>query len=135
LVTGGEVSLIRKVSNESDDLIKVFLLCGVKREDIIQEGKALNTRENALFSKKLLDSLDLKEKPLLITSAYHMRRAHACFEKVGLKTDPFPVNFFSFERRFSIDLLLIPSESAIGIWATVIHEMCGFIIYKIMGYC
>ncbi|HEX8545527.1 MAG TPA: YdcF family protein, partial [Cytophagaceae bacterium] len=54
LVTGGEVSLIRKVSNESEDLIKVFLLCGVKKEDIIQEGRALNTRENAVFSKKIL---------------------------------------------------------------------------------
>lgn len=134
LVTGGVASLFNKAECEAEELKKVFLLSGVKEEDIILETKAKNTRENALFTRKIIDSLQISDTPILITSAFHMRRAHSCFSKVGLKVHPFPVNFYSRERKFTPDNLIIPSESALGGWSMLLHELVGYIVYKVKGY-
>jgi uncharacterized SAM-binding protein YcdF (DUF218 family) len=134
LITGGAAKLIAEGKAEADELKKVFLYCGVNENDLFVEDKAKNTRENALFSKLILDSLGVKEKQLLITSAFHMRRAKGCFDKAGIKVDIYPVDYFTSDRKFTPDKLLIPSESALGKWALLIHEVTGYVTYKITGY-
>jgi uncharacterized SAM-binding protein YcdF (DUF218 family) len=120
--------------SEAEYLAKVFLLCGIPEQDLILESKSLNTHEDALFSKELLDQKNLKGKYLLITSAYHMRRASLCFDKAGLKTDVFTVDFNSEPRNFSPVNFLIPLGDALYKWRIIFHEIFGIITYKIMGY-
>ena len=68
-----------------------FLVCqGVPREAIRLETRANNTRENAVYTKELLS--DLPGGKVLLTSDYHMFRAHGAFNKVGLEVlrRPYP---------------------------------------------
>jgi uncharacterized SAM-binding protein YcdF (DUF218 family) len=102
---------------------------------LIIEASSRNTYENAVFTKRILDSLNLKGKYLLVTSAYHMPRAMAVFKKAGY-TDlvPYITNKSSGKRRFTPDHLLLPNPYALYSLQFLIHEWTGFLIYKIKGY-
>jgi uncharacterized SAM-binding protein YcdF (DUF218 family) len=64
-----------------------------------------------------------------------MRRAIACFEKVGLKVSPYSVDRnASPVRRHSLDYLLIPDTGTLGDWNALIHEWIGLVVYKMEGY-
>jgi uncharacterized SAM-binding protein YcdF (DUF218 family) len=134
LITGGSGLLNGDSITEAEDLAKVFLMCGIPKQDLILENKSVNTRENALFTKELIDHENLKGRFLLITSAFHMRRAHLCFSKAKLNVDVFPVDFYTEQRRFTPDFILIPNEQALSKWTILSHEIVGIITYKIMGY-
>lgn len=135
IISGGSGKIFEKGIIESEQLKKVFLYCGVPDSIMIIENESRNTRENAMYSKKILDSLQTKEEPLLVTSAFHMRRSEGCFEKVGVKTRIYPVDIYTHDRSFKLNKLIIPSESAFSKWALLIHEVLGYIVYKLVGYC
>ncbi len=66
-----------------------FLECrGVPREAIQIETRARNTRENAVYVAELLTGAPGRK--VLLTSDYHMFRAHRAFEKAGLEVLPRP---------------------------------------------
>jgi uncharacterized SAM-binding protein YcdF (DUF218 family) len=134
LITGGSGLLLGDTISEAEDLAKVFLLSGVPKKDLILEKKSVNTRENALFTKQILDQSNIHGSYLLITSAFHMRRSKMCFNKVGLNPDIYPVDFYSDQRKFTPDVLFLPNEVALSKWPILIHEILGTLMYKIMGY-
>jgi len=57
---------------------------GVAETRIHEEDRSTNTFENAVNIKSLIDELEFDEHIVLITSALHMKRAKAVFEKQGL---------------------------------------------------
>lgn len=133
LISGGSGTLVGDKSSEAVKLKSVLMYSGVPAKDIILEGASRNTHESSVMTKKLVDSLGLKGNFLLVTSALHMRRAHDCFTKAGLKTDPFTVDYsphgeFFFEQ-------MIPTEMPMLGWTSLIREMVGYVAYKVMGYC
>ena len=134
LISGGSGLVVGEKIREADQLKNVFLFCGIPQSDLIIENASRNTHENAAFSKKVLDSLGVKSTPLLITSAFHMRRSDACFIKAGVNADIFPVDIYTRDRKFTPDKLFIPSESAFSKWALLLHEILGYVVYKVAGY-
>ena len=131
---GGTGRLVETDSTDAD-LIKRFLInIGIPDSCILTETESQNTRENALNSKKILDKEIPKGKFLLITSAFHMRRALGCFEKAGLKVLPYCTDRYSGKRKFYFDHLFIPNAYTLNSWDNLIHEWMGVLIYKIMGY-
>ena len=67
-----------------------FLRChGIPAEAIVLEPKSTSTRENALFTKDLLAAEPGTK--VLLTSDYHMFRAHRAFLKAGLMVEPRPI--------------------------------------------
>lgn len=134
LISGGSGNIVGRKVYEADQLKKVFLYCGIPEQDLIIENQSRNTRENALFSQKILDSLGIRKDFLLVTSAFHMRRAEACFHQVGLIPAPFPVDYYYMDSKYTPDWLLIPSEAALFKWQVLIHEVIGYITYKLLGY-
>ncbi len=135
LVTGGSGSITKRVATEAADLKRAFLYCGVNASDLIIEDKSRNTRENAFFTKVTIQKNRLSGKFLLITSAFHMRRAKGCFDKAGVKTDIFPVDYYTGDRKFTPDTLIIPSADGLSLWTRLIHEVFGYIVYKLISYC
>ena len=135
LITGGDGAIIGKQSREAA-LTEPFLLAlGVRQEDILLESESRNTRENALFSKQLLDSVHIKgEKILLITSAFHMPRSLACFRKEGLKVTAFPAHFIGEEPSWKPSYWLIPEPLAFSYWEQIIKEWVGLGAYWLKGY-
>ena len=80
-----------------------------------------------------LEFLNLQDKKLvLITSAYHMKRSKACFDKVGLKTTTFPTDYYSTD--ITTWESFIPSIKAMSFSGTLLHELFGMAIYKLFGY-
>ena len=115
-------------SKAKDFLIKV----GVKATDIIQEDQSVNTHENAKFSKKILKQYN-KEKVLIITSAFHLKRALACFKKQNVDVDGFAAAIISENHPFKWQDL-IPSQEALRNCEILANEAIGMITYKIFGY-
>lgn len=74
--------------------MRQFLLCtGVPAEVISLETTSNNTRENAQYTRRLLEERQLLRPPnrlVLLTSDYHMFRARRVFEKAGLAVAPRP---------------------------------------------
>jgi uncharacterized SAM-binding protein YcdF (DUF218 family) len=135
LITGGTGKVTGEKISEARELRKVFLMCGVPDSVLILETESRNTRENAIFSKQVIDSLNLTGNKLLITSAFHMPRSKGCFDKVGIKADIFPTDFNGMsEIVWTPDIWLIPSEKAFMGWYTLIREWLGCAMYKLVGY-
>ena len=120
---------------ESEKLYPLLVSNGVKPEDILMENSSRNTYENALETAKVLKGKGVKSKSLLITSAFHMRRSLACFEKVNLKVDAYSVDVRSGGAIYTLDRLIQPDPEALVAWDLLTHEWVGFMIYKMLGYC
>ena len=134
LISGGSGSLVEEIL-EADVLQKFLIEIGIPQKDILCENNSRNTYENALFTKKLLENKFRKGNYLLITSASHMRRSRACFEKLGLDIDIYPVDHSSGPRKFVFDHIFIPQSYIMDSWKKLFHEIIGIIVYKIKGYC
>jgi uncharacterized SAM-binding protein YcdF (DUF218 family) len=135
IISGGSGAILKKESTEAAELRKTLLFSGVPDSVIIVEDKSRNTRENALFTRKLLELHPEIRKTILITSAFHLRRAEGCFRKAGLQPDIFATDFYSSDRKFTPDNLIIPQENALANWNRLLHEMAGYLMYKLLGYC
>lgn len=134
--TGGSGSIEFADAKEGMFVKRYLLTLGIPENDIWIENESRNTRENAFFAKQFLDKHAYGEgKFLLITSGHHMRRALACFRKVGINVTPYSVDRnASLERHFTFDHLLLPNVHTLMWWEAVIHEWIGMLIYKIQGY-
>jgi uncharacterized SAM-binding protein YcdF (DUF218 family) len=135
LISGGSGRLLEGTVPEAEQIEKVLLMAGVPEEDIITETDSRNTRENAVNTAALLKKHPEWQKVLLVTSAFHMRRSAACFEKAGVNADTFSTDFYASERRYTPDETIIPNVTAFSNWHRLIHEITGYIVYKLMGYC
>ena len=100
---------------------------------MIIEAASLNTYQNALNCKPILEDLG-DEKFLLITSSLHMRRAIACFAKQGITVQPYSAMKMVGTRRWQMDYVLVPSLENFSKWRSLIHEWIGFASYKVRGY-
>ncbi|UOG76875.1 YdcF family protein [Hymenobacter tibetensis] len=134
LVSGGSGAMLKKVHTEAEDLITLLHLAGVPDSVIIKEDRSRNTRENALLTKRIVAARPELDTLILVTSAFHQRRAMGCFAQVGLHPLPFPAGFFSSDRSPTPDYWLTPSANALNRWSLLLHEIVGYIIYKVLGY-
>jgi len=131
--TGGDGSLLKTIGPEGEYIKKYLSEIGIDTFRIKVESHSQNTFENAKNTSQLIYYRN-KNKILLITSAFHMRRAIACFKKQGFDVDYYPADRIAGKRKFFIDHLFIPQVETIDRWNTLIHEWVGYFIYWIVGY-
>ncbi len=132
IITGGSSNLVDTNYREGDMVAKYLHAIGMAPNDLIVERNARNTHENAAYTKPLVS--DTAGPVLLITSARHMRRAIACFEKAGIKAIPVAVDRHAGRRKWNIEHLLIPNADALAAWQSLIHEWLGYFFYWMAGY-
>ena len=91
VVSGGTGELLE---GEGDAATAPRLLgaLGVSVDRLVLENKSRNTYENAVFSKELVTPKP-GETWLLVTSAFHMPRSKALFDKADFPTIPWPVDY------------------------------------------
>jgi uncharacterized SAM-binding protein YcdF (DUF218 family) len=135
IVSGGMGSLTDKFETEAASLRRILLDAGVPDSAILLENKARNTYENAKFTKELLMQHPELKKLVLVTSAFHMRRSDACMKKAGVVVDTYPADFYTTDRKWSLSSMLVPNEYALFMWQKLLHEMAGYVTYKLVGYC
>jgi len=111
-----------------DHIIKRFLTdLGVPAGKIILEDKSRDTFENAQFTQKICARLGFTD-PILITSAYHLKRSTMIFKKVGLKVLPFPAGFISWQGKDYRWKSYLPGNFSTA--SLAIKEYLGLVFYK-----
>lgn len=132
LISGGNGNLIPGAFSEGEwarGQLKEFKFAD---STIVIEGKSRNTLENAKFSAVLLQKKGLKPPYVLVTSAFHMRRALMIFKKAGVDVIPYPADFRTRDDGFTIDQLF-PDFETIGYWGLNMKEMCGYVVNYLMN--
>lgn len=134
LISGGSGSVSTQADSATEGLVAAHLLitAGVAKEDISLEGTSRNTRENAMNTAKILKGNN--QKILLVTSAFHMRRAVGCFEKANVKVSPYATDFYATNDAYTWDQFLIPQEYNLFTLYRVVHEILGYCVYRVVGY-
>lgn len=133
ILSGGSGKLIED-EKEADILAGYLVKIGVKEKDLILESNSRNTYENAKYSAEIIRERGY-EKILLSTSAIHMNRAYACFQKQSIEVTPFSTDQLSYQLTPYFDFLFIPKAEILSYWYWLIHEWIGIITYKLMDYC
>jgi len=102
---------------------------GVAETRIYEEDSSSNTFENAVNIKSLIDQLGLDKHIVLITSALHMKRAKAVFEKQGLTVCAVAVDRHGLE---DVPFYAVwPQISAMQKFDLVLHEVVAWVLYKV----
>lgn len=73
-----------------------------------------------------------KPRIILVTSAFHMRRARMLFERQGFEVEPFPVDFQTSDRPTLNILSFMPSAQALAKSETAMKEGVGMLYYSII---
>jgi len=125
IVSGVEVSNDKIVVNH---IVKRFLIdLGIPADKIIIEDKSKDTFENAKFTQEICERLGFTD-PVLVTSAYHVKRAVMSFEKVGLKVLPFPAGFKTWQGKQYSWHSYLPCNFLTA--SIAIKEYFGLMFYK-----
>jgi uncharacterized SAM-binding protein YcdF (DUF218 family) len=133
ILSGGSSSLLNKTYFEADEVAKYLNQLGIDSTHYIVEIQSRSTFENAVYTKKILDSLKISQPILLITSAAHMYRSERCYSKLGINYISYPAHFVAFSRNYSISSFLIPSTGAMVKLEALFHEWVGILAYKLSG--
>lgn len=118
---------------EADLLREQLMAWGVPKDAIFLEGSSRNTRENALYSKNLIDSIRC-ESSLLVTSAAHMPRALAAFQSVRANVIPVSTDVRASDRRVPSAADFIPNAGALAMTSEAIREWIGRWVYQLQGW-
>lgn len=130
IVSGGNGQLINEGYLEADWSKEFLIKCGIPSEDIIIENKSRNTWENAKYTSNILEE-KRNANLLLITSAWHMKRAEYCFTKNYLDVDKFSTDNTINKIVFDLDYVILPSSDTFERWQTLGKEMVGNIVYRL----
>jgi uncharacterized SAM-binding protein YcdF (DUF218 family) len=129
LFTGGDARLIDNLSPEADHARTLFEGLGVDLSRVLFESASRNTFENATLSRTV-PGVDTKQPWLLVTSAWHMTRARATFERAGWNVTPYPVDFYS-QADVSLDEFSL--EESLNAWRILSREKIGLLVYRLLG--
>lgn len=129
IVSGGAVFRHKKAEAP---IVKRFLRdLGVPEEKIITEEKSRDTIENARYTVRICRARGYS-KPLLVTSASHMKRALLSFRNAGMEVTPFPSGFKSLGReRYGWEDFL-PDAGELKKVSTAIREYIGLLYYSVV---
>lgn len=127
LFSGGNASLAPDGFVEGNWLKQELQPFHFADSTLLFEKQSRNTIENIRFSKLIIESRHLKPPYLLVTSAFHMRRALLICKKLGLQVTPFPCELSADENILSADQF-IPSAEKLSGWNGYLKEMVGYFV-------
>ena len=125
--TSGSASIWGNGPKEADAAATIFASLGLDTSKILFERESRNTRENAIFSKRLAEPQP-GETWLLVTSAYHMPRAVGVFRRAGWPVLAWPVAYKT-GASYSPDLASHLLDLERGL-----HEWLGLTAYRLLGW-
>jgi uncharacterized SAM-binding protein YcdF (DUF218 family) len=133
IVTAGNQPWSLSPWAEADLIRELLVEWGVPKEAIFLEGSSRNTRENAIYSRNLIDSINC-ESSLLVTSAAHMPRAVAAFQAVGVSITPISTDVRVVEESTPAAMDFLPSAGALAMTTEAIRELIGGWVYRMQGW-
>lgn len=143
LASGGNLDFIGpQPSTPAQEMKTLLVFMGVPDQSIVLEDQSQNTHENAVDCARILRS-EKVNTILLVTSAIHMPRAVAVFQKQGLKVIPAPADFSVTQADWN-DLThapaaeqlvnLLPSSGYLSMTTNALKEYLGILVYRMNGW-
>jgi hypothetical protein len=129
LFTGGEGDLLGQGLSEAARARIFYGSLGLPSERLLLEDRSRTTYENAVLSARL-NGVDPTKPWLLVTSAWHMRRALATFQKAGWNVTPYAVDFSTGSHTTWTEYSLVRGSRK---WALLLHELLGLLAYRLAG--
>jgi uncharacterized SAM-binding protein YcdF (DUF218 family) len=111
---------------EAEAIAGLLIELGVPRSALRLERASRNTLGNAHFSRALLSPTGAR-RVLLVTSAWHLRRAVALFERVGLEVVPVGADYRAFSRCRGLRCW-VPSAEALEASGLAVKEYLGYLV-------
>jgi uncharacterized SAM-binding protein YcdF (DUF218 family) len=105
---------------------------GVPADAILREAKSTTTRTNAVYTARLCRDRGI-EQVVLVTSAWHMRRALATFRATGLEVVPAPTDHQGIRDPFTL-MSVLPDAEGLQDTTTAVHEYLGLLYYWWNGW-
>lgn len=130
LLSGGQV--YSDSGAEAEIARRVLVSLGVPEKDILVETKSVNTTQNARFSAEILEEKGFHQ-PILVTSAFHMKRAVLNFETVGVPVVPYPTDYMVSRHPVFHYTKLRPQTEALLDNVTVLQETLRTLVTKYTG--
>lgn len=133
IFSGGSGDLFDQSKREAP-LLKVYAVrLGIPEDRIRVDDRSRNTHENAVETKRILDAEGARSV-VLVTSAYHMRRALGCFHAIGLAPIPCAVDFQNCHPSYRRPLAFVPGAENLVDSTSAIREYVGLVVYSLRGY-
>ena len=102
---------------------------GVNKRDLILESLSRDTKDEARLIQKIIG----RDRFVLVTSASHMPRAMALFEKRGMHPIPAPTEYLAKARQKISPAMFFPSADGLEKTERAFHEYLGLAWAKLRG--
>jgi uncharacterized SAM-binding protein YcdF (DUF218 family) len=115
-------------------------IMGVPKSAILQDPNSLNTHQNAVEVRKILESKGIKGSVLLVTSAMHTPRSLLVFQRQGIKVIAAPTDFLVTENPIEDSSLeanllnLLPNAYSLQQSTKALKEYIGLVVYRLRGW-
>jgi uncharacterized SAM-binding protein YcdF (DUF218 family) len=139
ILSGGRINWKGTGNSESEDMASLLQMMGVPSSAILEDPSSLNTYENAVNVKQILDREGIKTV-LLVTSAMHMPRSMSIFKKLGIEASPAPTDFLIADRSLAsqswqdVVLDILPDAEQLYLSSRALKEYIGLLIYRLKGW-
>lgn len=130
LLSGGKV--YDDTGAEAQIAARILRSLGVAEKDILVESKSINTNQNARFSAEILQEKGLSH-PILVTSAFHMRRSVLNFREYGVEVVPYPSDYMTSRTHVFHYNKLCPSAAALHDNVIVMQEVLRAFVTQVSG--
>ena len=130
--TGGQGLIVSSQATEAEGAARLFEDFGISPDRVILEDASLNTWQNAVYAKRLVEPQP-GQKWLLVTSAYHMPRAMGVFEQAGWTgVTAYPVDYRTrglSDRGLGFD----GASKGLRRFDIAFREWIGLFVYAALG--
>ncbi len=126
VLSGGSIS---DPVPEARIMAEVALAMGVDQKDIVLESLSQDTKDEAQLVQKIVGG----DRFALVTSAAHMPRSMALFEKLGMRPIPAPTGHLLRESHVRGPIRIFPDLDNLRRAETAFHEYLGLAWAKIRG--
>ncbi len=133
LVTGGNLPWQIAQPSEAENIRDLLMEWGVPGEAIQIAGASRNTYENALEIRALMTKQPFQSS-YLVTSASHMPRSMAVFQRVGIPVTAAPTDFRAVWNEPVNLLNFLPGADALSMTSNAVREYIGLAAYRIRGF-
>jgi uncharacterized SAM-binding protein YcdF (DUF218 family) len=143
LLSGGYITwLSGRLTTPASDMSDLLQLMGVPADALWLQPKSQNTYEDALYSAEILREKGI-QRIVLVTSAIHMPRSVALFEKQGFEVIPAPADYTvtqaNWETLLSLNpatllVNLVPNVGSMSLTSNALKEYLGFFVYHLRGW-
>ena len=114
---------------EAKIMADVAVILGVDSKDFILESESKDTKDQA----RLIQNIVSDNRFVLVTSASHMPRSMALFEKRGMRPMPAPIGHKIKERQKITPAMFFPSAGRIEKVERAFYEYLGLVWAKLRG--